>query len=70
MVHPDDVERVSEVLAPQDYIETIEPWNFTNTQLTLHRFAKTEGEDHLVLDILSGLDIRHREIVDAATDQR
>ena len=38
--------------------------------MTLHRYAKTDGEDHLVLDILRGPHIRHREIVDAATDQR
>jgi len=42
---------------------------FPKARLALHRFIKTEGEDHLVVDVLCGTEIRHGEIVDAATDQ-
>jgi predicted nucleotidyltransferase len=69
LIHPDDHSRLPASMAARGYTEATEPWTFQNTPLTLHRYIKTEGEDHLVVDVLVGELARHREIVEAATDQ-
>ena len=63
------MEKVPDAMKKIGYFESSKPWRFADTQLTLHRFMKVEGEDHLVVDILTGLQNRHRQIVDRATDQ-
>jgi hypothetical protein len=69
LIHPDDAARAAAALEPLGYFEASEPWTFASTQLTLHRYVKTQGEDHLVVDILIGAQPRHSQILDAATDQ-
>ena len=69
LIHPDDAARVAAALGPLGYFEASDPWTFANSQLTLRRYVKTEGEDHLVVDILIGAQPRHSQILDAATDQ-
>jgi len=68
LVHPDDVAKVSAAMGKLGYFEASKPWTFANTQLTLHRFMKAEGEDHLIVDILSSAQDRYRKIVDAAAE--
>jgi hypothetical protein len=69
LVHPDDASKVGVVMRDAGYFESSSPWTFRDSQLTLRRFMKTEGEDHLIVDILVGADDRHRQIVDSATVQ-
>lgn len=34
------------------FFRSTEPWQFPNTAISLHRFIKVSGEDHLLLDLL------------------
>jgi hypothetical protein len=69
LIHPDDFSRVPATMAANGYTEATEPWTFRSTPLTLHRYIRTEGEDHLIADVLIGDDARYREIVEKAADQ-
>ena len=69
LIHPDDADAMIRVMHGVGYFEASEPFTLTDAGLRLHRFIKTEGEDHLLVDVLFGGDNRHREIVAAATDQ-
>jgi hypothetical protein len=59
-----EMRKVKRLLQRLGYFESSKPWRFENTRLTLHRFMKTEGEDHLVADILTGEEPRYREIIE------
>ena len=48
------------------FFESAEPWTFTNTAVTLHRYTKTAGEDFVLIDLLIGHEPRHRVIVERA----
>jgi hypothetical protein len=52
LIHPDDIDLVRMAFQRLDYRETAAPWTFRNTNLTLHRFLKTAGEDEMMVDIL------------------
>lgn len=69
LVVSDDISRVSKALEAVGYLAASDPWTFTNSGLTLHRYIKTQGEDHLIVDILVGDQPRHRQIVAAASEQ-
>ena len=69
LVTPEHLEDARVALQHLSYFESSAPWTFAQTQLTLHRFMKTEGEDFLVVDILCGSHPRHREIVRRATQE-
>ena len=69
LIHPDDASRVPATMMANGYVEATEPWTFQTTPLTLHRYIRTDGEDHLVVDVLVGDQARYREIVEAATDE-
>lgn len=69
LVTADDVPRVSAVMENLGYLVASEPWTFGTSGLTLHRYIKTAGEDHLIVDILAGDQPRHRQIVASATEQ-
>jgi len=62
LISPEDFEGVKSALESLGYFESAKPWTFRNTSLTLHRFMKTEGEDHLLVDILFGREDRYQEI--------
>lgn len=69
LVHPDDVPRISTILEPLSYEQSTNPWTFERTQVTVYRYIKTEGDDHMVLDILVGGQPRHLQTLEAAADQ-
>jgi predicted nucleotidyltransferase len=69
LVISEDAAQVFGVMSALGYFEASEPWTFENTHLTLHRYLKTAGEDHLIVDILIGDLPRHKQIVAAATEQ-
>lgn len=48
------------------YTLEAKPWTFGNTNITLHRLTKIEGEDSLTIDLLAGNEERHKEIINNA----
>ena len=69
LVDPDAMDEVRETLAKRGYFESSEPWTFKKTHLTLHRFLKAEGEDHLVVDVLTSREKRYKEILKNSLEQ-
>lgn len=69
LVAADDTHRVAKAMETLGYLAASEPWTFANSGLTLHRYFKTAGEDHLIVDILVGDQPRHRRIVASASEQ-
>jgi hypothetical protein len=69
LVAPDETDRVKEILARLGYFESTEPWTSKRTQLILHRFTKTEGGDHLTVDILSSGEEKYKEIIEDSTEE-
>lgn len=69
LVVAEDIPRAGKVLDSLGYPAASEPWRFSTSCLTLHRYVKTEGEDHLLVGILAGDQDRHRQIVAAAGEQ-
>lgn len=43
--------------------ETAEPWTLRNTNLTLHRFLKTRGDDEMTVDLVLANSPEHRKMV-------
>ena len=64
LVLPEDVPRISVILKDSGYSESADPWTFKRVNLTLHRFAKIKGEEHIMIDILAGGDDRHKKIIE------
>ena len=63
LVLPEDIGKATSVFKKLGYFESVAPWTFKKTNLTLHRFMKTHDEDFLVVDLLVGNEERHKEIV-------
>lgn len=63
LVLPEDLEKIAIIFEKIGYLESAAPWTFKNTNLTLHRFMKIEGEDFLVVDILVGEEEKHKNVV-------
>lgn len=66
---PEELDEISKILESLGYFSSAEPWTFRNGQLTLHRFIKAEGEEHLIVDILSGSEKIYRSIIEQAITQ-
>lgn len=69
LVTPSEIGKVKDILVGLGYFESSEPWAFQNIRLTLHRFMKTEGEDHLIVDILSSEEQRYKEIIENSIEE-
>ena len=54
------------ILKDVGYMHEAEPRTFKNTNVTLHRLTKTEGDDYLTIDILIGHEERHKQIIESA----
>ena len=63
LILPEDMDAVNSALQKIGYFESSEPWTFTNTKLTMHRFMRTEGEEFLMVDILVGNEPEYREMI-------
>ena len=70
LVLPGDLEKITTVFEEIGYFESSTPWTFKNTNLTLHRFMKVEGEEFLVADILVGNEEKHKNIVKNALEEK
>ena len=63
LLHPDDLRLAKMALDRLGYRESAEPWAFRNTNLTLHRFLKVDGEDEMMMDILLANDPKHQKVI-------
>ena len=69
LILPEELEKIGQILKDIGYFESAEPLAFRNSQLTMDRFMKVEGEDYLVVDILYGSESKYLEIVKHALIQ-
>jgi len=58
-----DIAAFKSILKKMGYMFEAVPWTFKNTNITLHRLTKIEGEDSLTIDLLAGNEERHKEII-------
>jgi len=63
LVHPEDFEKLTEILTHLGYEEKAPPWTFQRTNVTLHRFTRIEDQEYLILDILVGHEKKHQTII-------
>ena len=61
---PEDMDEIKKIMSGLGYSESAEPWSFKKTKLTLHRFAKIRGKDHVLVDVMTGGEPRHRKIIE------
>jgi len=60
---PEDIPRISNILSGLGYRESSEPWTFKKTKLTLYRFVKIKGREHMLVDVLAGEESRYKKII-------
>lgn len=60
---PEDIDNFTDVLSKLGFFISATPWTFKNTNMTLHRFIKIEGNDHLQLDVLTANSERSQQII-------
>ena len=65
----EDLDRLKCILKKMGYTFEASPWTFKNTNITLHRLTKIEGEDSLTIDLLVGKEERHKEIIKNAVTE-
>lgn len=65
----EDIGKMKSVLKKLGYLFEAIPWTFKNTNITLHRLTKIEGEETLTVDIMAGNDKRHLEIIQNAVTE-
>jgi tetrahydromethanopterin S-methyltransferase subunit G len=68
LVKPQDFDQLRQRLSELGYHEKAEPWTFSHTNLTLHRFAKCVGKDILIVDILLAGSKESQSIVERALE--
>jgi hypothetical protein len=70
LVLPDAMGEVRTTLEDIGYFESSEPWTFTDTNITLRRFVKAEGEEYQIVDVLAGHGKGHEEAIEHALMQK
>ena len=63
LLEPNDFEKTRRIFEQNGFIESAEPWTFKGTPLTLRRFFKAIGNDHMIIDLLVAGNIKHLEII-------
>jgi predicted nucleotidyltransferase len=63
-----ELSKIRKLLEAEGYLYSSEPWTFTNTGLTLHRFLKVRDEEEMIIDVLVGNNERHAKIIDEALE--
>jgi len=58
------------ILKSMDYTFEAQPWTFKNTNITLHRLTKIEGEDSLTIDMLEATEEQHVRIIENAITEK
>jgi hypothetical protein len=67
LAKPADLPQYRQVFQELGYTELAEPWEFKNTEITLHRFGKPsleDEEDFILIDLLIGNEERHASIIE------
>ncbi len=57
------IDDLKSILKKMGYTFEATPWTFKNTNITLHRLTKIEGEDSLTIDLLLDNEEKHKEII-------
>ena len=72
LVHPDDVPQFGGMLKGMGFSMRREPWTFSDSGLTLHRFLKFEkGEaDYYTVDILAANTTEHQKMIGRAETKK
>jgi predicted nucleotidyltransferase len=60
---PKELTKINNILSSLGYEESAQPWKFNKTRITLYRYAKIENKIVLPLDILSGEEAFHQQIL-------
>jgi hypothetical protein len=55
--------KLTAILSEEGYFESSTPRTFKDSQSTLHRFFKAEGEEQMIVDVLVAGDERHERII-------
>ena len=61
-----DIGKVREIMQELGYLFESVPWTFQNTKLTVHRFSRFEGEQHMLVDVMVSDEERYAKIVEQA----
>lgn len=61
-----DIEKIRAAMRESGYPFESTPWTFKNTNLTVHRFSRFEGEEHLIVDVMISDEDRYAKIVERA----
>ena len=64
------IDNLKSVLKQIGYTFEAVSWTFTKTNITLHRLTKIEENDSLTIDLLSGNEERHKEIINNAVIEK
>ena len=59
----DGIQSFETVLGKLGYARSTAPWKFPGTEITLHRFLKSSGEDFLTIDVLTSDEARFLEVI-------
>lgn len=70
LLHPDSFGMTRTILEQAGYFESATPWTFQGTSLTLHRFIKVIGEDHMIIDLLLAGSTSELEVITNAQEAR
>ena len=54
LLHSEDEEKLDGAMTSLGYFESAKPWKFTNVPIVLRRFAKFQGEESILTDVLVG----------------
>ena len=63
LVLSEGIDNIKSILKGIGYTFEATPWSFRNTDITLYRLTKIEGQDFLTVDLLAGNEERYREII-------
>ena len=58
-----DIDRLRSELNDLGYTVEAEPWTFESSNITIYRFSKFAGEEHMMVDVMVGGDQEHKNIV-------
>jgi len=68
LIRKSELEKIRDIMTKEGYFESSSPWTFKDTEITLHRFFKAEGEDHMMVDIMVAGSPEHEHIIEYADE--
>lgn len=64
LLHPDDLDVFNEVIKKAGYFKSTKAWTLKETNLTIHRFLKIDGDDQIMIDVLVANAEEHQKIIE------